>query len=94
MCTAGWHSARGQYGRGGTRVWEKESLPLIDFRVSGVTRARLGPQVEGTKLGQLLQLRCACIVPIIEALSASYLKDKVERGDEIMKRDKMKAKRR
>ena len=72
-------SLRGdKYGRGDTRVWEKESAPLLDFRVNGVTRARLGPQMEGTKLGQLLQSRCAYIVSMIWALSVSYLKDKAK----------------
>lgn len=28
-------SAWGKCGRGGTRVWEEESLPLTDFRVNG-----------------------------------------------------------
>lgn len=66
---------------------------MIDFGVNRLTRARLGPHIEGRKLCQLLQLMCAYVVSIILVLSISYLKGKVEKGDEIMKRDHMKAKK-
>lgn len=85
-------SARGKCGRGGTRIWEEKSPPLINFRVNRLIKARLGPHTEGAKLYQFLQLMYASIVSIIWALSI-YLKGKVERGDEIMKRNPMKAKK-